>query len=99
MDAERKELLLDTLRKKLPRGTTVYTVRKGDKWFYVLLCAYEGKVHNITRDALQAVGRAPAEWWHVPGQGFNHARSAVEELSMTLYGDVRALGWEGNSPA
>lgn len=99
-DTERQEFKKEALRRKLPRGSRVYTVRllsRGHK--FVLLCSPEpGRVENITADAREAAGLGRVEAWTKLGYNYNHAASCVEELAMALYGDPSALDWEALNP-
>lgn len=89
-----KEMLLDALRKKLPQGTTIYTVRVGKSFSYVVLCIDNGTIQNITQWALRADDRKPSDHYTLSGTGYNHAGAIVETLSYTLYGKPDALKHE-----
>lgn len=88
------KILQAKLQDKLPKGVTIYTVRKSNRSHsYILLCIVDGCIHNITSEARVACGHSQADTWSVAGYNYNHARSIVEELGQTLYGDVAAFEW------
>lgn len=97
------ELIEQTLKRILPVGSKVYTVRVGSKrhaselvYKYIVLCADEGQVKNITLWARKILGlRGNDESFVMRGYGYNMAGDIVEKLSQRLWNDEHALRWEG----
>jgi hypothetical protein len=76
----------------IPRGSTVYTLKVDKKVDnYMLFCIHQGKIHNITNEALVVCGRKPGSRFYVKGTGMNHGLEAVQTISMALYEDVNSL--------
>lgn len=89
----------ELLRRKLPRGSRLYTVRLPSKGHrFIVLAVVEGRVENITLQARLACGLSNAEEWTRKGTGYNHAADIVEDIAMSLYDDGRAFSWEGLNP-